>query len=261
MITTIFNIALIFHCSCVANELHYITANINSSNDLCSVSPCSTISQFADDVSNYLNESSNTSMIFLPGNHLLNTTISFVNIRRITMTHLQIGNTSNVIVTCQRSGSFNYSFVGNVHISDLEFSNCRHQVNSAKKIVIRGCTFQNSTKTVMQLLNSIVVISTSLFLANSADNTYGPIRNATGKTIGSPITATRSYVMINESKFEKNSATSGGTMFIQLGTKLVIINSTFLNNYAREKGGVLVIEGGSNLSIIGSNISEELNSL
>ena len=45
----------------------------------------------------------------------------------------------------------------------------------------------------------------------------------------------------------------GGTIFAQLGTEVVVINSTFLENYAREQGGVLVIEGGGNVSIISSN--------
>ena len=59
--------------------------------------------------------------------------------------------------------------------------------------------------------------------------------------------------MISRSKFEKNSAVLGGTIFAQLGTKIVVINSTFLKNYAREKGGVLVVEGGGNVSTISSN--------
>ena len=54
-------------------------------------------------------------------------------------------------------------------------------------------------------------------------------------------------------RFERNSAVFGGTIFAQLGTKVVVINSTFLKNYARDKGGVLVVEGGGNVSIISSN--------
>ena len=202
MITTISHIVLIFHCSfvTVASELYYITPN-SSTNDLCSVRPCLTISQFADDSDKYLNGSSDTTMIFLPGNHLLNTTMSFINIRRITMTSVQVGNSSNmtVIATCQRYGLFNYSLVCNVYLSNLEFSKCSHQVDSAKKLIIKGYTFQNNTKTVIQLLNSSVIISISIFLANSVDNTHGPVRHVTGNTIGSPITATRSYVVVNES--------------------------------------------------------------
>ena len=253
MITTIFHIVLIFHCysNFAASELYYIVSNSNSS-DMCSMSPCLTISQFADESSN-CNSNTTVTMIFLPGNHLLNTTISFINIRQVTMVSLQVRNFSNVVVTCQRYGLFNYSFLDNIYLSNLEFSKCRHQIDSAKKIIVESCIFQNNTKTVIQLLSSFLVISTSSFLANSVDNTHGTTRHATGKIIGSPITATGSYIMISRSKFEKNSTVFGGTVFAQLGTKIVVINSTFLKNYAREKGGVLVVEGGGNVSIISSN--------
>ena len=125
------------------------------------------------------------------------------------------------------------------------------RLTQQRKLSLKVVHFEITPKqSYMQLLNSSVIISTSFFLANSVNDTHGPIGYVTGNTIDSLIIVTRSYVVINESTFEKNNTASGETMFIQLGTKVVIINSTFLGNYARENSGVLFVEGDSNVSII-----------
>ena len=52
-----------------ASEVYYITAN---STDHCTVEPCLTLSQFAANSNHYLH-SDNTTLVFLPGTHYLNT--------------------------------------------------------------------------------------------------------------------------------------------------------------------------------------------
>ena len=95
----------------------------------------------ADESSN-CNSNTMVTMIFLPGNHLLNITISFINIRQITMISLQVGNSSNVVVTCQRYGLFNYSFF----ISIWNSVNVDIRLTQQRKLLLKVVFFKITPK-------------------------------------------------------------------------------------------------------------------
>ena len=97
---------------------------------------------------------------------------------------------------------------------------------------IRRCTFQNYTRTAVQLNNSSFHLSKSFFLQNSVHNLHGPIRYLPGNIVGASITVTWSIVTIRECTFEKNNGKYSGAIFVQLHSEVVISSSAFFKNSA-----------------------------
>ena len=234
----------------VSSELVHITPSL-SVDSHCPTETCLTLSQFVASSSIYLN-SNITTLIFLPGNHNLNSEILIENVGKISILS-NFSSPSSVTVTCQQSAWFSFTSVIDVHISSMKFVQCEYTFDSVKRFRLENCTFLNHTGTVIQLFNSTAFITSSYFISNSVGSSHLFIKDGLRvKYVGAVVTMSRSNTVIKTSSFHQNSAEIGGTIFTEIHSNITIINCTFVGNNATEHGGVLYSESGCNVAVYNS---------
>ena len=140
-----------FPLSCT-KETYYITPTTNTP---CYGEPCHTLSQYVDQY--FKNFSSNATLVFLPGNHTLNHTISIGTSSNLnarwgnTPTHQPdyyyphpslalLGNPSSLPeltsrIVCTWPAGFVFSGITEIHINALAFVSCGHNSSAAVNIV------------------------------------------------------------------------------------------------------------------------------
>ena len=122
-----------------ANRTFYI---IPSSNISCPVDPCLTLSQFAQNSSSLLSHTSNATLVFLNGNHRLETNFSVSSINRLHIITNAFSGDAHTI-SCQNQVSFHFENVTELWISGLMFVGCGSNMFSRiKSFVIENSTFE-----------------------------------------------------------------------------------------------------------------------
>ena len=79
-----------------------------------------TLSQFINNLSSYLRVTSDTTLIFLPGNHSLELELLVENVHSFSV----YGSSSKATITCRHSARFEFRNVSTVTVSGLEFVGC-----------------------------------------------------------------------------------------------------------------------------------------
>ena len=158
---------------CSAEDVYCVTPTATS----CLSCPhnsthCATLSEYAQTAELYF--TSNTTMVFLPGDHVLDKNIRVANISRLTMHgRSSVANTATVV----RNGSVGFSFTNMVdfHVYSLAFTSCnkslsydsRQASNSAlllqstqyAKLV--NCCFHNNLGTALAVYNTNITLAES----------------------------------------------------------------------------------------------------
>ena len=166
---------------CSADNVYCVTPNATS----CSSCPpnstnCTTLSEYAQEAEMYF--TSNTTMMFLPGDHVLDTDITVVNISRLTMSGESF---SGNIATVVRNGSvgFNFTNMVNFNILSLAFTSYDRSwsdggqpaSNSKSALLLKStryaklvnCSFHDNLGTALTVHNtSITVAGKSEFIRN-----------------------------------------------------------------------------------------------
>jgi predicted outer membrane repeat protein len=110
-----------------------------------------------------------------------------------------------------------------------------------------NCVFNDNKATsnagVFTGRNSSIVIDESTFLRNMAQGNGGVMYTNEYQT---------NYT-IQQSIFQRNSATDGGVMYVLSNSNIEIGASTYIENHATDKGGVFYIRGGTLVMDINSN--------
>ena len=209
----------------------YITP---SSSIPCHKKPCLTLNQFAINIS-WLR--SNTSLIFLSGNHTLKSTVSFQNNTITNLSMLSITEDSHAII-CIPGASFQFDFVERVRIEGLNFIGCSgNRILSVNYFIIRDSTFQgqvSSLASTLEVNESSIIIESSVFVSNTFGiclSLFAKITNVIAR-VGGAIYANHSNITITESNFHGNSAEIGGAIFSHAVSNITISSSTFTNNQA-----------------------------
>ena len=255
-------IDLIFIHTVDSSNVHYITPT------QCPVEEsCLTLSTLAANISNYLN--SNTTIVFLEGNHILDSGLVVSNIDG-SLT-LSTNGSGTAAIVCSENVSLEFSNITKLQISGLEFIGCSSKVERVDQFTLEDSRFHGgSDNSALHLTHTNTNIVCSSFVSNTAgtyqshvevleylrDNRYDfpyfyrPTIQSTSGRVGGALTVTSSTVNISSSRFESNTATVGGAIFSQLGSDMTISNSTFINNSAtgcsddRCHGGALFIDSG-----------------
>ena len=113
---------------CSAGNVYCVTPNATS----CSSCPhnsnhCTTLSKYAQEAKVYL--TSNTTMVFLPGDHTLDTNITVANVTRLTMCgESSSGNRATVI--CSGPVGLSFTSIVNFKIHSLTFTSCNRLLKS-----------------------------------------------------------------------------------------------------------------------------------
>ena len=262
-------IDLIFIHTVDSSNVHYITPT------QCPVEEsCLTLSTLAANINNYLN--SNTTVVFLEGNHILDSGLVVSNIDgSLTLSTNGSGTGSGTAaIVCSENISLEFSNITKLQISGLEFIGCSSKVERVDQFTLEDSKLHGGNdNSALYLTHTNTNIVCSYFVSNTAgtfqshvevlayirDNrydflysyySYRPTIQSTSARVGGALTVTSSTVNVSSSRFESNTATVGGAIFSQLGSDMTISNSTFINNSAtgcsdnRCHGGALFIDSG-----------------
>ena len=249
---------------CSAENVYCVTPTATSCSSCPRDTHCATLSEYAQEHELYF--TSNTTMVFLPGDHVLDRSITVANVAGLTM-H---GESSlYIIATIVRNGSVGFSFTNmvDVNIHSLAFtfhnrswSHGSHPASSSALFLhstlyvkLVNCSFHDNLGT------ALAVHNTSITLAE--DNEF--IHNQCGCKrckLGCGITALSSAVMFTgNTTFLKNSASwhSSGAIWASASSLHFSGINNFINNSAEYSGGAVLAEANTSLSFNGtSNLNQ-----
>ena len=265
--------------SCVGSENSKLVYIKPSSNTICNVKLCLTLSQLDGQISHPI---SNVTLILLPGTHNL-----FFNFSVANLTELLVypNSSSELMIVCQKNASFEFKNISYFLIKRLKFIGCgRNKIQMVHKFYLKESTFvgKKTSGPALEFLQTTGFITNNSFISNkfgkfcgpvgiiSQDNTHenaSVLLNRDHAYVGGAIIANQSNLTITKSNFEGNSAEIGGAIFAAVNSNITIISSTFKNNYVTNVteradlsyyGGALYIEGSTRNS---SYISDENSQL
>ena len=240
----------------MSSEVYYIAP---SPSYPCPTEPCLTLSQFANNSNTYLN--TNTTLIFLLGNHTLEVKLFVANISILYI----LSDSMSSLITCNHHAMFKFNNIGEVHMRGLTFIGCSgNVVKCVDQFMLQDSSLigQNKNKgTALDLVESNATFVRSFFTFNKANKLHNNVtcshyKTNTQVTTGGAIISTKCNVTIIECVFEENSARVGGAIFSEVYTNITIINSSFDGNNATGctvGGGVLHAESGTTVMIYGSH--------
>ena len=224
-------------CKCTASgagDIYYhIKPSINAS---CPGEPCLTLSQFAAHTGDYIE--SNTSLLFLPGQHNLSLEINITAISNLSLTSKPtLSNSPSATIACEGNASLIFSNIAKVYIGHLRFSGCYgHKSISVQMFVLKNSLFISHRGSALEFISSIVIIVSSSFIVNSPGSYQHLLREfGHGEDInahsGAALALTQSSVHISGCVFKENHAEFGGAIF-SLYSLILINNTLFEQNYA-----------------------------
>ena len=225
-----------------------------------------TLSEYAQEAELYF--TSNTTMVFLPGDHTLDTSITVANVDRLTMR----GETSlGKIATVVCSGAVGLSFTRMVEFKMyfLAFTSCSRYafldhmttpvyaamyLQSTQYAELVNCSFHDNNGT------ALLVDNANITLAGNTEFTHN---KACGNIIGGAIIAVSSNLTFTgNTTFLGNSAISGQRPFLSGSGGAIYTSDTvlrfsgtnnFINNSAGEGGGVILAHKNTVLRFSGTN--------
>ena len=230
---------------CSAGNVYCVTPNVTS----CSSCPQNstyngTLSEYARKAKLYF--TSNTTIVFLLGDHSLDTNITVANVTRLTM-HGESSSGNRATVVCGGSVGLNFTSMVDFKIDSLSFTSCSrngiHPANnyalllqSTRHAELVNCSFHGNNAT------ALVVINTNITLAGNSEFTQNHCESDHSCVGGGGIAALSSNLtFIGNTSFFDNSAAlisehtvGGGGAIFATGQAVLSFNGTnnFINNLA-----------------------------
>ena len=179
-------------------------------------------------------------LLFLPGNHSLETSFYLSNLSSLTLA----GDSSSLpqvttSIVCSQEASISFDLISELFITDIALVSCGSyssytasvRLSRAFQTGITNCIFQGGQNGALKIFDSNVHLSHCKFDNNFAIN------------FGGAVYIVRSYVNISENLFTNSSATSadGGGVYIEDSTANISGNC-FINNHAKQGGGGVYLE-------------------
>ena len=123
------------------SQAHY---HIRPSLDVhCPGDPCLTLAQFAAGSTSYLDNETNISLSFLPGNHSLDRELSLSHADNFSMTKDIAGNGTVFVECCSQSGRFNISETTFATVKGLHFIGCGgNRVRQVEQFIVEDTIFE-----------------------------------------------------------------------------------------------------------------------
>ena len=234
---------------CSAENVYCVTPTATS----CSSCPhnsvnCTTLSEYAQEAELYF--TSNTTMVFLPGHHALNMSITVTNVTRLTM-HGESSSGNRATVVCH--GSFGLSCTNMVEfeIYSLAFTSCGRNdgvspsshyallLQSTQHAELVNCFFHDNLGTALLVKNTNVTLAgNSEFIHNHCESNScvggGGIR-----ALSSNIAITGNTNFLENVAFSSEDNDGGGAIYASDNT-VVHFNgsSNFVNNSAYQGGAI-----------------------
>ena len=209
--------------------------------------PCLTLSQFAMNSSYLLYP--NTTLIFLPGTHYLDTILILSNVVNFVMQ----SQNSTAHIVCISHSNLKSSHSNKIQITNLEFIGCGgNKIIGAVEFIVQDTKFvgQENNETALELIETTAQIVNTTFISNRKGSRRLCVQFVHPRClcvrfiyIGGAIIATNSTIDINQSKFRNNRAEVGGAIFAEKQSNITMSGSLFINNSANPHGGVLLSYG------------------
>ena len=240
---------------------------IPSPNAQCPTStwPCLTLSQlqFAPDTETYF--WSNTTLIFEPGTHSLDSTIIRIG-NLSSLSFLKSALLVNVRIVCRGYSNFYMYNITFVHILGLDLIGCSSKGESVDHISIEETNIfgQKNSSTALELIGSSAIVERSFFDSNVVGKAMGISLRSEHQNVyvGGAIALIQSDITLIDSTFTQNSAEVGGAMFGDSDSNVTIINSIFERNHATSLdshtecyGGALYCQNGCTMTIQNSTFN------
>ena len=239
---------------------------------LCSSCPqnsthCATLSEYAHKADMYF--ISNTTMVFLPGDHVFDRSITVANIASLTMCGESFPDN---IATIARNGSVGFSFTNlkDIYIYSLAFTSYNKSWNhgshsasnsallfeSTQHVTLVNCSFHHNLGTALAVHNtSITLAENNEFMLNKCGcESFTDIEKC---KLGCGITALNSTLTFaGNTTFLKNNASfrySTGAIWASTSSLYFTGTNNFIGNTAVYDGGAVYAQNKSLLSFNGSN--------
>ena len=244
---------------CSAENVYCVTPTPTS----CSSCPqnsinCSTLSEYAQKAALYF--TSNTTIVFLPGDHTLDAIITVADVDGLTMCGDSF---SGNIVTVLCSGLVGLSFKNMVDfkIYDLAFTNCSRNsvfyplsnsalvIQSTQSAKLNNCFFHHNLGTPLVVMHTNITLTGTKFTQNRYNCDSDCIGAGAIAAFSSNLTFT------GNTTFLENNTTSpyGGGAIYASENALLSFNgiNNFINNLAYYSGGTIYASGDALLSFNG----------
>ncbi len=212
-----------------------------TSDSPCPHEDCLTVSEYASQNWSYSN-SDNLTLVFLPGEHVLNTSIVFQLLVNVTL----VGNDSSLpnitsVIVCKETSAFHFNNVSTVEIKALAFKFCGSSNNRTPAMSIETAVPAISVVVVsnFQFMNchmecNQLALSINKSIAQLRDNMFV---NNSGIYGGAIAVYNSTIVFPGQNQFTGNSAVVGGAI-IAYSSKLMVKGPTaFVGNTANIGGG------------------------
>ena len=169
---------------CSAENVYCVTPTATSCSSCPHNTHCATLSEYAQEAELYF--TSNTTMVFLPGDHTLDTNITVVNVARLTMCgESSSGNRATVV--CSRSVGLSFISMVEFKIDSLAFTSCnRKYVIPSNNVLPYGatlvhvalilhsthaelvnCSFHDNLGTALVVNNTNITLAGNTFIHNN----------------------------------------------------------------------------------------------
>ena len=185
---------------------------------------CATLSEYAQDAKSYF--TSDTTMVFLPGDHVLDTNITIANVARLTM-HGESSSGNRATVVCSESVGLSFTSMVELSIDCLAFTSCSRKyaiIPNHHLAIIQVAVYMHSTQDA-ELVN-----------CSFHDNLGTALRvENTNITLSRNTEFTRNYMLCG------GNLVGGGGIIALSSTLTFTGNTTFLHNNAScsEEGGAI----------------------
>ena len=233
---------LVIMSVCSAQSTYYVKPTPDT---VCPTAPCLTLSQCVEWANGHLFPS-NTTLVFLPGDHSLESNLAIDNASRFVMIADNSTFLPKTTIVCNGLAAFVFENVSDLHIHGIEFRNCGHdtlstiEVHSVLQSKITNCTIRGSVNSSFFAVNSNLILRGST--VNDNNGLGLKLLRSTAKLFGNTFKSNRgggiesinsTVVLIRSNSFVNNSAvTRGGG--ISASDSIIYLNgsTTFIGNRA-----------------------------
>ena len=247
-----------------AENLYCVTPTATSCSSCPHSTHCASLSEYAQEAELYF--TSNTTMVFLPGDHTLDTNITVANAARLTMRGESFsGNRATVV--CSGSVGLSFTSMVNFKIDSLAFRSCGRKLygtyhignyalllHSTQSAELVNCSFHDNLGTALVVNNTNITLSgNSQFIHNCWYEGGGIV------AISSNLTFTGNTTFLDNSVFWHGPYicchVPGGAISAFHNTVLSFSgNNSFINNSAGDgSGGAIYASSNTVLSFNGNN--------
>ena len=233
---------------CSAENVYCVTPTVTS----CSSCPhnstnCTTLSEYAQEAELYF--TSNTTMVFLPGDHTLDTNITVANVARLTMRgESSSGNGATIV--CSGSVGLSFTSMVELKIHSLAFTSCSRKfaitlptinvallLQSTQDAELVNCSFHDNHVTALLVNNTDISLSGNTEFKHN-NKLCGRIVGGGVTAFGSNLTFTGNTNFLNNGLIGHLGCDSAGAIFASDSTVLFNGTSNFIDNLAYDGAAI-----------------------